>query len=287
MRRAIVVFGALMIATACCLAEVIIENADLLIRDGKIVAVGTNLDAPDGATIIDGTGAPPMGPVDIVIEGDRIAEIRNVGFAGLPIDEERRPDLAERVCRKLLVDMQPAGGIQYDHVEPAQPGGLHGARGDIDRLLAGDNGQGRNTGLFAQGLQLLLRRRTRHIERRHQNFFLFFFLKALADLGRCCGFTRSLQTDHHDRHRRRRRQVQSDGIATQHFHQMIVDQLDDHLARRNRTQDVRARRLYGNVLDQLFDDRQGDIGLQQRDPQFAHRRRDVGFFQGAALAQPP
>ncbi len=32
------------------------ENADLLMQDGKIVAVGTNLDAPAGATIIDGTG---------------------------------------------------------------------------------------------------------------------------------------------------------------------------------------------------------------------------------------
>ncbi|MFV1988209.1 MAG: amidohydrolase family protein [Gemmatimonadota bacterium] len=48
-----------------------------------------------GVTIIDGTGAPPMGPVDIVIEGDRIAEIKNVGFAGLPIDEEGRPDLED------------------------------------------------------------------------------------------------------------------------------------------------------------------------------------------------
>ena len=32
------------------------ENADLLMQDGRIVAVGTGLDAPDGATIIDGTG---------------------------------------------------------------------------------------------------------------------------------------------------------------------------------------------------------------------------------------
>ena len=44
-----------------------------------------------GATIIDGTGAPPRGPVDIVIEGDRIAEIRSVGFPGVPINERRRP----------------------------------------------------------------------------------------------------------------------------------------------------------------------------------------------------
>ena len=49
-----------------------------------------------GATIIDGTGAPPMGPVDIVIEGDRIAQIRTVGYPGVPIDEDRRPSDATK-----------------------------------------------------------------------------------------------------------------------------------------------------------------------------------------------
>jgi imidazolonepropionase-like amidohydrolase len=44
-----------------------------------------------GAIVIDGTGAPPMGPVDIVVEGNRIAEIRNVGYPGVPIDPQRRP----------------------------------------------------------------------------------------------------------------------------------------------------------------------------------------------------
>jgi hypothetical protein len=44
-----------------------------------------------GATMIEGSGAPPIGPVDIVIENDRIVEIRNVGNPGLPIDPQRRP----------------------------------------------------------------------------------------------------------------------------------------------------------------------------------------------------
>lgn len=44
-----------------------------------------------GATLIDGTGAPPYGPVDVVIEGDRIAEIRAVGYPGVAIRPERRP----------------------------------------------------------------------------------------------------------------------------------------------------------------------------------------------------
>ncbi len=44
-----------------------------------------------GATLIDGTGAPPVGPVDVVVEGDRIASIHSVGYPGVPIDPARRP----------------------------------------------------------------------------------------------------------------------------------------------------------------------------------------------------
>ena len=33
-----------------------------------------------GVTVINGEGAPPVGPVDIVIEDNRIASIRNVGY---------------------------------------------------------------------------------------------------------------------------------------------------------------------------------------------------------------
>ena len=49
-----------------------------------------------GVTVIDGTGGPPMGPVDIVIEGNRIARVQGVGFPGLPMNPpERRPQEAD------------------------------------------------------------------------------------------------------------------------------------------------------------------------------------------------
>jgi hypothetical protein len=48
-----------------------------------------------GLTMIDGTGSPAMGPVDIVIEGNRITQIRNVGYPGVPINEGRRPSAEE------------------------------------------------------------------------------------------------------------------------------------------------------------------------------------------------
>jgi imidazolonepropionase-like amidohydrolase len=49
-----------------------------------------------GVTIIDGTGAPPQGPMDIVISGDRIEEVRSVGYPGVPINERQRPGDPER-----------------------------------------------------------------------------------------------------------------------------------------------------------------------------------------------
>jgi imidazolonepropionase-like amidohydrolase len=49
-----------------------------------------------GATVIDGTGAPPRGPMDIVIEGNRIVRVQSVGSPGVPINDERRPDGATR-----------------------------------------------------------------------------------------------------------------------------------------------------------------------------------------------
>src|SRR2546425_9197701 len=49
-----------------------------------------------GATVVDGTGAPPMGPVDIVIEGNRIREVKSVGFPKVPIKPEGRPKDATR-----------------------------------------------------------------------------------------------------------------------------------------------------------------------------------------------
>ena len=41
-----------------------------------------------GATVIDGTGAPPIGPVDIVVENDRIVEVKVVGHPGADIDPD-------------------------------------------------------------------------------------------------------------------------------------------------------------------------------------------------------
>jgi len=46
-----------------------------------------------GVTLINGTGSPPIGPVDIVIEKNRIVQVAQVGSPGMPIDSKSRPAL--------------------------------------------------------------------------------------------------------------------------------------------------------------------------------------------------
>jgi imidazolonepropionase-like amidohydrolase len=41
-------------------------------------------------TLIDGTGGPPRGPVDIIVEGNRIAAIQNAGTPGVPVAANRQ-----------------------------------------------------------------------------------------------------------------------------------------------------------------------------------------------------
>jgi imidazolonepropionase-like amidohydrolase len=44
-----------------------------------------------GAMLIDGTGAPPQGPVDVIVQGNRISAIRAAGTPGLPLRTDRPP----------------------------------------------------------------------------------------------------------------------------------------------------------------------------------------------------
>lgn len=46
-----------------------------------------------GVTLINGNGAPPRGPIDIVVEGNKITQIKVVGYPGVPIDNSKRPKL--------------------------------------------------------------------------------------------------------------------------------------------------------------------------------------------------
>jgi hypothetical protein len=77
-----------------------------------------------GVTLIDGTGAPPAGPVDIVIEGDRIADVVAVGSPGIAIDPADRPKAGPKDREMDLAGMYVLPGFidMHGHIGGKEQG---------------------------------------------------------------------------------------------------------------------------------------------------------------------
>ena len=80
-----------------------------------------------GATLINGAGAPPQGPMDIVIENDRIVDIVPVGYPKVAIDPADRPVGGDHEIDAHGMYVLP--GFVDAHAHIATPG--HGTVGDM------------------------------------------------------------------------------------------------------------------------------------------------------------
>lgn len=69
-----------------------------------------------GVTLIDGTGGPPIGPYDVVIEGNRIAEVRSLGYPGVKIPDTLRPKNAEYEIDAHGMFMLPGLVSTHSHI---------------------------------------------------------------------------------------------------------------------------------------------------------------------------
>ncbi|MGH7444400.1 MAG: amidohydrolase family protein, partial [Longimicrobiales bacterium] len=89
-----------------------VENADLLVTDGKVVRVGQGLDAPAGAAIVDATGKHVTpGLIDAHVHTSTSATNES-GFAIVP--EVRMADVVEH--DDISMYRQLAGGLTLGHV---------------------------------------------------------------------------------------------------------------------------------------------------------------------------
>jgi Amidohydrolase family len=75
-----------------------------------------------GATLVDGTGAPAIGPVDIVIENDKIARIVSVGYPKVPIKESRRPEKGDYEIDASGMYVLPGFINAHAHIADANQG---------------------------------------------------------------------------------------------------------------------------------------------------------------------
>ena len=199
----------------------------------------------------------------------------------------RRCDAADfgDLVHQFLVDVQAAGGVQDQDVKALASCRLERALGNLHRLLALDDRQGRDARLLAQHAKLLLRRRAAGVERGEHDLLALAPLQMDADLGRRGRLARTLQADHQDHRRRFRGEVDRRRLAAKGVDEGVVDDLDDLLAGGDGAQHLLADRALPDLGDEVLDHRQRDIRLQQRHAHLAHGRVDVVFAQRAAAGQ--
>lgn len=118
-----------------------LENADVLMRDGRIVAVGQNLQAPEGATIVDGQGR--FVTPGIIDAHSHLGVYPSPGInATADGNEATAPNTAEVWAEHSVWPQDPgflravAGGITTLHILPGSAN-LFGGRGVTLRPVLG------------------------------------------------------------------------------------------------------------------------------------------------------
>ena len=137
---------------------------------------------------------------------------------------------------------------------------------------------------FGDDLQLFPRSRTIDVDRNQQRTMAALF-QPCGQLAGGRGLTRTLQSRHQNHGRRLRCEFESGGIGSQHRDQLVANDLDDLLGGRKRGQHLLTQSLGADVLDQLLDDVQVDVGFEQRDPDLFERLADIFLGDGALATQ--
>ena len=193
---------------------------------------------------------------------------------------------ASNFVHQFLVNCQAPGCVEHEDIKTAKTGFFHRAFGDLDRRLAFNNLKRRNACLFPQNSQLVLRRWTVDIKRSHQHFFLVLVCQVFGYFCGRGGFTGTLQAHHQERGRGGGIDIEVLNIfATEHFDHGIMDNFNDLLSGLNGFDDFGANRTFFYDFNELFDDGQGDIGLEQRHTDLAGGGVDVILAQAAFTAQ--
>ena len=250
------------------------DGAHRQCRAAAAIAIGTRQDdAGDADTAIKG-----LGGVDGVLARQCVGNEQDF----MRID--RGFDVANFV-HQLFVDRHAAGGIVDDDVVAAELARILGAARNLQRCLPGDDWKCRDARLLAEHAQLLLRGGTARIERRHQHLLALAVRQAIGDLGGGRRFAGALQADHQDTDGRRGIEIDRRGVGAEHRNELVVDDLDDHLAGRHRAQHFGADGFGFDLLGEILDDLECDVGLEERPADFAHRLDDVAFRQRSAPRQ--
>ena len=184
-----------------------------------------------------------------------------------------------------FVDGESSGGIDDDDVAIVLARPVERRFRDRQRLLAGVRRKELGADLARERLQLRDRRRPIDVAAHQQHFLLQVFLEQPRELGRAGRLARALQPGEQDDCRRRDGEVERRCRAAHQRRQLALHDADQRLSRRQRADHLLADGLFAHRGDEILDDRQRDVGLQQRHAHFAQRAVDVGVGEPRFAAQ--
>ena len=110
-------------------------------------------------------------------------------------------------------------------------------------------------------------------------------LEPVRQLARSGGLAGPLQSGHQHDRGRLRCELHARRVFAEGLDQFIAHDLDDLLARRKRGQHFLPHGLGLYAVDQLFDHFEVDVGLEQRQPDFAQRLRNILLAQPGLAAK--
>jgi|HubBroStandDraft_6_1064221.scaffolds.fasta_scaffold21839_2 hypothetical protein len=225
--------------------------------------------------------------VELVGGADRVLSGHGVG------DEEdllRVQDLLQRLhfVHELLVDVQTAGGVNDEYVtavaDGVASGFLHQALdvggvglADFSFVEMGLDGMGDDFELLARGGTIDVNR--------DEHGTVSTLLEPVGEFAGGRGLAGTLQASHEDDGGRLRSELELGGVFAEDGDQLAVNDLDDLLGGRERSHDFLAERLLADVLDELLDDVEVNVGFEQRHADFFERVADVFFGEGTLAAE--
>ena len=230
------------------------------------------------------------------VEADAVEErLRRVDrvLADHRVDDEQDLVGVDRVAdvggllHQLGIDAQPAGGVDDHDVVHLLVGVHDRAAGHVHRVadaVAGLRREHRHAGALADDLQLGHGVRPLEVGG-DEHRLVALRLEPVGELAGQRRLSGALQAGEHDDRRRVLREPQPPGLAAEDLDELLVDDLDDLLRRVERLVHLDAARPLAHRLDEVLDHRQGDVGLEQCDPDLAGRGVDVGVGQLALAAQ--
>ena len=199
------------------------------------------------------------------------------------------------LAHQLLVDAEPAGGVDDDDVVVPGPGlrqagggdgdGVAGGRGRRNLGGAGMRGEHRDAGALAHDLQLADRTGTLQVAG-HQQRCITLPPKPFGQFSGERRLAGTLQARQHDHRGRGLGERQRPGLAAEDADELLVDDLDDLLGRVQRTGDLCALGALLDAGDEGTYDRKRDIRLQQGQPDLTGGGVDVGVGQPPLATEP-